>query len=73
MILIYKYCLKGKRSCRQLRRMAWAVNQVWNYCVATQRSVQRAWSSGLSPRWPSQTSTSTRRRSRVFASNSQEP
>jgi putative transposase len=54
MILTYKYRLKGKRSNRQLRRMAWAANQVWNYCVATQRAVQRAWSSGLSPKWPSQ-------------------
>lgn len=54
MILTYKYRLKGKRSCRQLRRMAWAANQVWNYCVATQRTVQRTWNSGLSPRWPSQ-------------------
>jgi len=52
MILTYKYRLKGKRSCRQLRRMAWATNQVWNYCVATQRAVQRAWNSGLSPKWP---------------------
>src|SRR4029077_16117341 len=54
MILTYKYRLKGKRSCRQLRRMAWAANQVWNYCVATQRTVQRAWGFGLSPGWPSQ-------------------
>src|SRR4029077_5856054 len=34
--------------------MAWAANQVWNYCVQTQRSVQRAWNAGLSPKWPSQ-------------------
>jgi putative transposase len=34
--------------------MAWAANQVWNFCVATQRAVQRAWNSGLSPGWPSQ-------------------
>ena len=54
MILTYKYRLKGKRSARQLRRMTWAANQVWNYCVATQRSVQRSWNFGLSPRWPSQ-------------------
>jgi putative transposase len=54
MIITYKYRLKGKRGCRQLRRFSWAANQVWNYCVQTQRSVQRAWKSGLSPKWPSQ-------------------
>jgi putative transposase len=51
--LTYKYLIKGKRASRQLRRSAWAVNQVWNYCGQTQRSVQRAWRDGLSPRWPS--------------------
>lgn len=54
MILTYKYRLKGKRSCRQNRRFAWAANQVWNFCVQTQRSVQRSWKFGLSPKWPSQ-------------------
>ena len=54
MILTYKYRLKGKRCHRQLRRFAWATNQVWNYCVQTQRSVQRARKFGLSPKWPSQ-------------------
>jgi IS605 OrfB family transposase len=53
MILTYKYRLKGKRSARQLRRFSWAVNQVWNFCVQTQRAVQRAYRDGLSPRWPS--------------------
>jgi putative transposase len=53
MILTYKYRLKGKRAVRQQRRFAWAVNQVWNFCVQTQRAVQRAWKDGLSPRWPS--------------------
>jgi putative transposase len=53
MILTYKYCLKGKRATRQLRRYAWAVNQVWNFCVQTQRKIQRAWKDGLSPKWPS--------------------
>jgi hypothetical protein len=54
MILTYKYRLKGKRAARQLRRFAYLTNQVWNYCVATQRRVQRARRDGLSPRWPSQ-------------------
>ena len=54
MILTYKYRLKGKRSARQLRRLAFQSNQVWNYCVQTQRSVQRTWKFGLSPKWSSQ-------------------
>jgi IS605 OrfB family transposase len=53
MILTYKYRLKGKRSARQLRRFNFAANQVWNFCVQTQRSVQRARHFGLSPKWPS--------------------
>ena len=53
MILTYKYRLKGKRSERQLRRLTWATNQVWNFCVQTQRAVQRAYRDGLSPQWPS--------------------
>lgn len=53
MILTYKYRLKGKRASRQLLRFAWASNQVWNFCVQTQRAVQRAWKDGLSPHWPS--------------------
>lgn len=53
MILSYKYRLKGKRCVRQLRRFDFSANQVWNYCVATQRSVQRAYKDGLSSRWTS--------------------
>ena len=53
MILTYKYRLKGKRRRRHLRQFCQAVNQVWNFCVQTQRSVQRAYRDGLSPRWPS--------------------
>jgi putative transposase len=53
MILTYKYRLKGKRAARQLRRRAWAANQVWNYCAQTQRKIWRAWKDGLSPKWPS--------------------
>ena len=51
MILTYKYQLKGKRTVRQLRRFAWAVNQVWNYCVQTQRKIQRTWKDGLTTKW----------------------
>ena len=53
MILTHKNCLKGKRSKRKLRRYAWAVNQVWNFCVETQRKIQRNWKDGLSPKGPS--------------------
>jgi transposase len=53
MILTHKNRLKGKRAVRQLRHLAWAANQVWNFCVQTQRKVQRNWKDGLSPRWPS--------------------
>jgi putative transposase len=51
MILTYKYRLKGKRAVRQLRRFAWAANQVWNFCVQTQRTIQRTWKDGLNPKW----------------------
>lgn len=53
MIITHKNLIKGKRARRQLKRQAWAVNQVWNFCVQTQKSVQRAWKNGLSPKWPS--------------------
>src|SRR5277367_1124744 len=53
MILTHKNRLKGKRSTHQLRQLVWAANQVWNFCVQTQRKVQRNWKDGLSPRWPS--------------------
>jgi IS605 OrfB family transposase len=54
MILTYKYRLKGKRAARQLRRFAFGANQVWNYCVQTQRATQRAYRGGLATRWRSQ-------------------
>ena len=53
-MLTYKYRLKGKRAVRQLRRLAFQSTQVWNYCVQTQRSVQRTRKFGLSPKWPTQ-------------------
>lgn len=53
MILTHKYRLKGKRTVRQLHRYAWMINQVWNYCVQTQRKVQANWKDGLRGKWPS--------------------
>jgi IS605 OrfB family transposase len=52
--LTYKYQLKGKRCFRQLRRLAFVANQVWNYCVQTQRQVQKNRKDGLHVNWPSQ-------------------
>lgn len=52
MKLTYKYRIKGKRSIRLLRGHARAVNQVWNYCVETQRKVQRTYRDGLATKWP---------------------
>ena len=49
--LTYKYELKGKRTKRLLRRHAWACNQVWNFCVQTQKKVQRNRYDGLRGKW----------------------
>jgi len=51
MILTYKYRLKGKRAKRQLKRFAYATNQVWNFCVATQKDTQRRWKNGSKTNW----------------------
>jgi len=53
MLLTYKYRLKGKRAERALRRHTFAINQVWNFCVATQREAQRRWKNGSAAVWPS--------------------
>lgn len=54
MILTYKYRLKDKRRTRRLLNFAFAVNQVWNYCVEVQRKAQRLRREGAATRWPSQ-------------------
>lgn len=51
MILTYKYRLKGKRAVRDLRRLARAVNFVWNFCTETQRVTQRRYRFGESTHW----------------------
>jgi len=51
MVLTYKYRLKGKRTVRVLRRHAFAVNQVWNYCTAVQRETQHRWKLGSTASW----------------------
>jgi IS605 OrfB family transposase len=54
MILTYKYRIKDRSARKTLRRHAYAINQVWNYCVNHQREVQARYRSGAPPRrWPS--------------------
>ena len=54
MILTYKYRIKSKQGLRVLCEHAFAINQVWNFLVATQRKVQQDWKFGLARHWPSQ-------------------
>lgn len=51
MILTYKYRIKGKRSIRLLKRQAWAINQVWNYCVSIQKETQYRYRNGSRAKW----------------------
>lgn len=51
MILAYKYRLKDRRAIKQLSQLAWAANQVWNFCVATQKETQRRWRLGYKTNW----------------------
>lgn len=53
MILTFKYRIKDATSGRHLARHAIACNQVWNFCVATQKTSQNRHSAGLTIRWPS--------------------
>lgn len=46
MFLTYKYRIKDRSARKTLRRHAYAVNQVWNYCVATQRITEDRYRSG---------------------------
>lgn len=50
MILTYKYRIKDRSACKTLRRHAYAVNQVWNWCVAQQRDVEARYRSGAPKR-----------------------
>src|SRR5882672_4724125 len=49
--ITYKYRIKGARAARLLRKYAWSANQVWNFCVQTQRKTQRNYRDGLSGKW----------------------
>jgi putative transposase len=51
MVLTYKYRLKDKHSKAILRKYSYAVNQVWNFCVATQKKTQQNWKFGRNNKW----------------------
>jgi putative transposase len=51
MLLTYRYRLKDKSSRKILNQQAYAVNQVWNYCVQTQRETQSRWQAGRRAKW----------------------
>lgn len=53
MFLTHKYRIKDATVGKHLTRHAWACNQVWNFCVATQREAERRRKAGLIVRWPS--------------------
>lgn len=50
-LLTFKYRVKSQE--RALNRFAIACNQVWNFCVATQREAERRRKGGMNCRWPS--------------------
>lgn len=53
MILSFKFRIKDATTGKHLARHARGANQVWNFCVATQREAQRRRQAGLAVRWPS--------------------
>ena len=53
MIITYKFRVKDATSRKALERHAIACNQVWNFCVATQREAQSRRIAGRNCRWPS--------------------
>lgn len=53
MIITYKFRIKDSSAKRHLTKLAIASNQVWNFCVATQREDERRWKGGAFTRWPS--------------------
>lgn len=52
MILTFKFRVKDATAAKHLGRLAIAVNQVWNFCCATQREAERRRGAGLTVRWP---------------------
>jgi putative transposase len=53
-ILTYKHRIKDRSAKKTLRRLAYATNQVWNYCCAQQRDVESRYRAGAPKRkWAS--------------------
>lgn len=52
MILSYKFRVKDATTGKILFRHAYSANQVWNFCVSTQREAERRWKGGMKARWP---------------------
>ena len=52
MIVSYKFRIKDASSKRHLAKLAVAANQVWNFCVATQKEAERRWRGGVKIKWP---------------------
>ena len=48
--MTYKYRIKDRSARKTLRRHAWAVNQVWNWCVAQQRDIEARYRAGAQKR-----------------------
>ena len=53
MMLSFKYRVKDATAGKYLARHAYASNQVWNFCVATQREAEARWKAGRVVKWPS--------------------
>ena len=53
MIKTFKYRIKDNSAKKTLRRHAYAVNQVWNYCAAHQRDTVRRYWAGENRKWAS--------------------
>ena len=51
-ILTYKFRVKDRTCGKRLDALAVQCNQVWNFCVATQREAERRRKAGLTVRWP---------------------
>jgi putative transposase len=51
-ILSFRYRIKDSVSGKRLTTLATAANQVWNFCVATQREAQNRRKLGSPVRWP---------------------
>lgn len=50
MIVTWKYRIKDRSARKALRRYAYAVNQVWNWCCAQQRDVEARYRAGAPKR-----------------------